>query len=589
MAMFVDGIPVMGGIPGPGIPKGGTDGQLLVKDGSKNYHGRWADPGDVALVPPKSYGDGAPIPTRATDILAPSWTGQTTVTGTHSPDSPATLTGVPFAATATGPDGQTRSVNLGFTGYSLLDGTADSYDGVLGEFVQRVEKLVLDTIDVFSIYSAQRPAGSRTMMFSTKVTSKQEELSLVCSHLPTRNVWDNDEEGAMAIGSGDYKRIAFSMLTSRLTAYGLVESDSTTHIPAIKAWFAAQAAAGTPVTVYYALVQPVAYNRKADLQAFDGQTTVTGATTVEVIEGRIDRLAGYAYYEVVQVRPNRLINSDFRQTVNQRGQKSYRGAVYGIDMWTSTSPYATVTVEKDGMALEADEGKTIYWMQRLEDTAKAGKIYTASVLVAALDGTGYLQIIYKSGKLSPFARLQQGMVDITLLAEDDIARVLIQLNNGGSAKLTAAKLEAGPTQTLARKVGGQWVLNDPPPDPTLELLKCQRYQLSILDPLITGQSYIFKGKASEPSRFYGVLPTPVPMRTIPRVITDCSESTPYTAFGIVSSGYSSKIQITEIGAYSKMQNGVVLFATGSNIVRGNDYQVYIEKTNTHQFLLDANL
>ena len=333
MAMFVDGIPVAGGIPGVGIPKGGTDGQLLAKDGEKNYHGRWASPGNVAILPPKGYtGSPVTIPTRTTDILAPSWTGQTTVTGTPSPDNPATLTGGPFAATATGPDGQTRSVDLGFTGYSLLDGTADSYDGKAGAMVRRVEKLVLDTIDVFSIYSAQRPAGSRTIMFSTKVTSKQDELSLVCSHLPTRNVWNDDEEGAMAIGSGAYKRIAFSMLTSRLTAYGLVESDSTTHIPAIKAWFAAQAAAGTPVTVYYALAQPVAYDRKADLQAFDGQTTVTGATTVEVIEGRIDRLAGYAYYEVVRSNPNLGINCDTRALINQRGQTTYTGSMYSADM-----------------------------------------------------------------------------------------------------------------------------------------------------------------------------------------------------------------------------------------------------------------
>ncbi len=528
--------------------------------------------GAPSLDAPRHYPGSAPIPTRATDILAPSWTGQTTVTGTPSPDSPATITGVPFAATATGPDGQTRSMDLGITGYSLPDGVADSYDGKTGVVVRQIGKYEFTGNETFTNEELSTVYRFASASLTLRAKTGRPGYS---TYFTYESVWNGDFEH---IHVGDAS-VHFYLKKSR----GITTNEQ------VKSWLAAQTAAGTPVTVYYDLAQPVAYNRKADLQAFDGQTTVTGATTVEVIEGRIDRLAGYAYYEVVRVRPDLLINSDFRQTVNQRGQKSYRGAVYGIDMWISTSPYATVTVEEDGVALEADEGKTIYWMQRLEDTAKAGKIYTASVLVAALDGTGYLQIIYKSGKLGPFTRLQQGMVDITLLAEDDIARVLIQLNNGGSAKLTAAKLEVGPTQTMARKVGDQWVLNDPPPDPTLELLKCQRYQLSILDPLITGQSYIFKGKASEPSKFYGVLPTPVPMRTIPRVITDCSESAPYTAFGIVSSGYSQKIQITEIGAYSKMQNGVVLFATGSDIVRGNDYQVYIEKTNTHQFLLDANL
>ncbi len=538
--------------------------------------------GAPSLDAPRHYPGSAPIPTRSTDILAPSWTGKTTVTGTPSPDSPATLTGVPFAATATGPDGQTRSVDLGFTGYSLLDGTADSYDGVRGEFVQRVEKLVLDTIDVAYLYTAQRPAGSRTMMFSTKVISKQEELSLVCSHLPTRGVWNDDEEGAMAIGLGTYKRIAFSMLTSRLTAYGLVESDSTTHIPAIKAWFAAQTAAGTPVTVYYALAQPVAYNRKADLRAFDGQTTVTGVDTVDVIEGRVLRVADCMPFEIVRSNPNLADNWYLINPINQRGKTDYTGHGvhdYTIDRYYLATQAGNVKVENDGTLLTLG---SLFW-QLIE--AKIKGPITFSVL--SEDNKLYsVSVPFFSDTTNQNVNTDFGSIRI----QNVNGMLGVNINTTKTEKkFIALKPEFSPTQTLARKVGSQWVLNDPPPDPTLELLKCQRYQLSVLDPLITGQSYIFKGKASGTSKFYGVLPTPVPMRTTPRVITDCSESTPYTAFGIVSSGYSQKIQITEIGAYSKMQNGVVLFATGSDIVRGNDYQVYIEKTNTHQFLLDANL
>ena len=539
--------------------------------------------GAPSLDAPRHYPGSAPIPTRSTDILAPSWTGQTTVTGTPSPDSPATLTGVPFAATATGPDGQTRSVDLGFTGYSLLDGTADSYDGVRGEFVQRVEKLVLDTIDVAYLYPAQRPAGSRTMMFSTKVISKQEELSLVCSHLPTRGVWNDDEEGAMAIGLGTYKRIAFSMWTSRLTAYGLVESDSTTHIPAIKAWFAAQTAAGTPVTVYYALAQPVAYNRKADLQAFDGQTTVTGVDTVDVIEGRIDRLAGYAYYEVVRSNPNLGVNCDTRALINQRGKTTYTGSIYSADMLYLARGELKIR-EKDMTLRWLNSGVDGYIQKPFENyDSFLGKQIVFSALI---DG----QVMSVKGILSDKYDFNSEIVDgVSLRIRHGAKAFAIFVSDTKEHVIGPMKIEEGPTQTLARKVGSQWVLNDPPPDPTLELLKCQRYQLSVLDPLITGQSYIFKGKASEPSRFYGVLPTPVPMRTIPKVITDCSESAPYLAFGILSTGYTVNIQITEIGAYSKMQHGVVLFARASDIVRGNDYQVYIKNTNTHQFLLDANL
>lgn len=46
---------------------------------------------------------------------------------------------------------------------------------------------------------------------------------------------------------------------------------------------------------------------------------------------------------------------------------------------------------------------------------------------------------------------------------------------GKSASIVAVKLELGSEQTLAHKEGDTWVLNDPPPDPALELEKCQRY------------------------------------------------------------------------------------------------------------------
>ena len=45
----------------------------------------------------------------------------------------------------------------------------------------------------------------------------------------------------------------------------------------------------------------------------------------------------------------------------------------------------------------------------------------------------------------------------------------------GAVTVLAIKLELGSVQTLARKEGDTWVLNDPPPDKALELAKCQRY------------------------------------------------------------------------------------------------------------------
>lgn len=62
----------------------------------------------------------------------------------------------------------------------------------------------------------------------------------------------------------------------------------------------------------------------------------------------------------------------------------------------------------------------------------------------------------------------------TLTESKPYFRVVLQ--PGSSCTIQAAKLELGPVQTLARQnAEGTWELTDPPPDPALELAKCQRY------------------------------------------------------------------------------------------------------------------
>ncbi len=88
------------------------------------------------------------------------------------------------------------------------------------------------------------------------------------------------------------------------------------------------------------------------------------------------------------------------------------------------------------------------------------------------------------------------------------------INHGSPAvslNIIAMKFEEGLQQTLARQENGKWVLNDPPPNKALELLKCQRYY--------------FRTDAEQyfPCSFFGVqgccllVPSPAPMRTTPSV------------------------------------------------------------------------
>ena len=82
--------------------------------------------------------------------------------------------------------------------------------------------------------------------------------------------------------------------------------------------------------------------------------------------------------------------------------------------------------------------------------------------------------------------------------------------------LLAAKLELGPVQTLAHQdASGNWVLNDPPPNKALELLKCQRYFCK------------FSGTAAgvryqDQPAVVCYVPTPAAMRIDPAIIQDAN-------------------------------------------------------------------
>jgi hypothetical protein len=76
---------------------------------------------------------------------------------------------------------------------------------------------------------------------------------------------------------------------------------------------------------------------------------------------------------------NLLINSYFRNPINQRGKTSYSGSKYGIDRWCSRSGYCTVTVKEDCVNIKSTDGVTAaYVLQFIEPKKiKSGENYTA--------------------------------------------------------------------------------------------------------------------------------------------------------------------------------------------------------------------
>ena len=161
--------------------------------------------------------------------------------------------------------------------------------------------------------------------------------------------------------------------------------------------------------------------------------------------------------------PNLLINTDFRNPVNQRGQTSYVGAGYGIDCWSIQQETAILSLFPDGITIQngAIANAIENSIQNL-----TGKMLTLSVLFS--DG-----IIYEKsgvatteyGAYSSPIYISSDRGDYFLQYDANNYRVCLQNNAENSIVIAAVKLEVGSFSTLANEVV----------DYATELRKCQRY------------------------------------------------------------------------------------------------------------------
>lgn len=182
---------------------------------------------------------------------------------------------------------------------------------------------------------------------------------------------------------------------------------------------------------------------------------------------------------------NLLDNWCFKDPVNQRGQTEYSGANYSIDRWKGTANIS-IEVSNDGITLSIPANTSNYnqLVQILPDHLWTGCPYTVSMLYTSTVPIGiFLQSdggihtsIDKYFPASETVALASGTAVISGF-HTDINYFRINLGKAaGTARVIAAKLELGSQQTLAHQdANGNWALNGPPPDKTLELLKCQRY------------------------------------------------------------------------------------------------------------------
>ena len=185
----------------------------------------------------------------------------------------------------------------------------------------------------------------------------------------------------------------------------------------------------------------------------------------------------------VRSNPSLLDNGYFADPINQRGKMEYTGEGYTICRWKlAQNDTNFLKIENGFIHVHIGSfGAFGQFVTVLDINSK----YTFSFLTNENELAYFtMQNLITTGSSFPIKignRTIQLYVYNTYVSNpkaENVTAFLLHIpavDDAIDINFVAAKLELGPVQTLAHKEGDTWVLNDPPPDPALELAKCQRY------------------------------------------------------------------------------------------------------------------
>ena len=189
------------------------------------------------------------------------------------------------------------------------------------------------------------------------------------------------------------------------------------------------------------------YNALANLPTTDTTLSVSGkAADAQAVGEALDTMATKEQVSSLS-NPNLLINSDFRNPINQRSQSQYSSApewTYSIDRWKFIGDL-TVKLESGYLALTNNEN-TSWFMQEFEyEMPKGNYIVTAKVL--NVTGTCNMYFENSSGASTKKTINNTGLV--TLSVNQSINAITFELQGVNSKlQLEWVKVEAGTISTL---------------------------------------------------------------------------------------------------------------------------------------------
>lgn len=203
------------------------------------------------------------------------------------------------------------------------------------------------------------------------------------------------------------------------------------------------------------------YNALANLPTTDTTLAVSGkAADAKTVGDSFNNI--YASFS----NPNLLINSDFRNPVNQRGATSYESKtsgkdVYNIDRWHAS--YGTITTVNNGsITVAGNTASNRYFYQTFEH--KLSGTFTLSFSITNLQGN--ISMYYAYGDTgSQTVNIPSGTTKMTFTATNlKSVGFFLPKTNGVSATIEWVKLEIGSMATPFT-----------PRPYAEELMLCQRY------------------------------------------------------------------------------------------------------------------
>ena len=180
---------------------------------------------------------------------------------------------------------------------------------------------------------------------------------------------------------------------------------------------------------------------------------------------------------------NLLLNWDFRRPVNRNGKTEYTASGYTIDFWRcdfSQGYTGSVSITRSGIELSNSQTYLGCFMENLAEEL-LGKTFTFCLLTTAgcYRQSFTLPDVVEAEKQTIISVIL-GPVKLDVVAKGAANQLALQVHpvKAAGAILSAAKLELGPVQTLARQnADGVWEIIDPP-DYDLQYLLCSQYSPS---------------------------------------------------------------------------------------------------------------